>query len=412
MKTEILLTINDSPWELALGRTIAESATLKIGRRCVDITEVLTMLEVNEYKICVISSDVQHLDNEVLAVIQSKDCLAVGVFCDGDLDKANQLAQLGFEKILAFSHNEPDNFINNLLACVSQKFGFSETNTAGTSNTPGLIAVWGTAGSPGRTSIAIDIASTLDMPERPCLLIDGDVQAPAIAASLGIAEEISGISAAIHQAQIGKLNHETLFDCLRRDKNNLAVLTGILNPDRWIEVRINGLTRVLNFSAQYFANQVIDLSASLPDTKDANYREFESNLKFGHTASVLQMAEKVIFVINGNPLGVIRAAEMLQNQNIFSPEKLLIVVNKVNNYSFGKSGTKLIENVLHRFIPANKIWFHPESLDIYAKAWLKGRSGYSLLKDKSGLESIFTNFASRRIDFRIPTGESAVRSVA
>jgi MinD-like ATPase involved in chromosome partitioning or flagellar assembly len=412
MKTEILLAINDSQWELALGRTIAESSTLKIGRRCVDITEVLTMLEVNEFKICVISSDVQHLDYEVLADIQAKDCLAVGVFSDGDLVKANQLAQLGFEKIIAFSQNDPDSFLNNLLVCVSEKFGLSNGEATKTGDTPGLIAVWGTAGSPGRTSLAIDIAATLDQPARPCLLIDADVQAPAIAASLGISEEISGISAAIHQAQIGKLNHESLLDCIRRDKNNLAVLTGILNPDRWIEVRINGLTKVLNFSSQYFAHQIVDLSANLPDTKDASYREFESNLKFGHTSGVLQIAEKVIFVINGNPLGVIRAAEILQNQITFSPEKLLIVVNKVNNYSFGKSGTKLIENVLHRFIAANKIWFHPESLEAYAKAWLKGTSGYTFMKDKSGLESIFTQFAARRIDFQIPNLERSVKSVA
>lgn len=193
---------------------------------------------------------------------------------------------------------------------------------------------------------------------------------------------------------------------------NYQFFTGILKPDRWIEVRVNGLVRLMSFAGEQFAHQVIDLGAGLPDTKDATYREFESSLKFGHIKSVLQLAEKVVFVVKANPLGIIRAAEILQNQDIFSADKLLVVVNGTNDYSFGKNGTKLIEDVLHRFIPANKIWYHPEGLNAYSKAWLKGASGYSLMSDKCKIESLFSHFSSRRIDFQAPTAETIIKSVA
>ena len=411
MKTEILLAITDSDWELALGRAISENSLLKIGRRCVDLTEVLTMLEVNEFKIAVISSEVQHLDYEVLTAIKNKDCLTVGVFTEGDLAGASEFTQLGIEKVISFSPNDPAGFIANLVFCANEKLGLG-IDESKASFIPGLIAVWGTAGSPGRTALSIDIATNLNQPQQPCLLIDADVQAPAVAASLGITEEISGISAAIHQAQIGKLNKSTLFECIKQDSKKISVLTGILKPDRWIEVRVNGLERLLNFASEQFAHQVIDLGANLPDAQDATYREFESSLKFGHSKSVLQLAEKVVFVVKANPLGIIRAAEILQNQDIFSPDKLLVVVNGINDYSFGKNGTKLIEDVLHRFIPANRIWYHPEELNAYSRAWLRGVSGYSLMSDQSKIESLFSHFSSRRIDFHAPATEVIIKSVA
>lgn len=222
MKTEILLAITDSEWELALGRAISENSMLKIGRRCVDLTEVLTMLEVNEFKIAVISSDVQHLDYEVITAIKSKGCLTVGVFTEGDLAGASQFTQLGIEKVISFSPNDPADFLTNLVFCANEKLGLGIDESIN-SFIPGLIAVWGTAGAPGRTALSIDIATKLNQPQQPCLLIDADVQAPAIAASLGISEEISGISAAIHQAQIGKLNKSTLFECVKQNSKKLSV---------------------------------------------------------------------------------------------------------------------------------------------------------------------------------------------
>jgi hypothetical protein len=58
----------------------------------------------------------------------------------------------------------------------------------------------------------------------------------------------------------------------------------------------------------------------------------------------------------------------------------------------------LIEDVLHRFVPAHRIWYHQAFNEEYAKAWLKGVSGYSLLKGESDLDSIFDELKSQEVN--------------
>lgn len=409
MKTEILLAITDSDWELALGRAITANQSIKIGRRCVDLTEVLTMLEVQDFKLAIISSEINNLDYETVVAIEQKNCLIVGAFPEGNFVLADQLSELGIENIIGFSQNNPASFINNLVFILNQKIGLLDTPTS-SKTIPGLISVWGTAGAPGRTALAIDIASALHQANQASLLIDADVLNPSIASSLGLSEDISGISAAIHLAQAGKLTKENLLDCLRSSKNGVNVLTGILNPDRWIEIRPNGLIKMLEFVSTLFNHQIIDLNSTLPDQREANFPEFDSSLRFSHVKTVLDLSEKIVFAVKATPLGVIRTAEVLQNDNLFDNNKLMIVVNQINDYSFGKNKTELISNVLHRFVAPNQIWYHKEFSSEYAKAWLTGVSGLSLIDDNSDLQSLVDQLNNRKLE---STNEyKRIRSVA
>ena len=397
MKTEILLAINDSEWELELGRAISESPYLKISRRCVDLSEVLTMLEVDNHQAVIFSSELPGLDLAAVARIKEKNCLALGVFKEGEFGQAEFLSEIEVAQVLSFNSHSNTAFINNLIFCLNQFLSIT-TPEVSQGVIPGLIAVWGAEGAPGRTSLAIDFATSLNKNDSSSLLIDADVQAPAIGASLGIAEEISGISAALHLAQNGKLNQQTFSDCLKRDLKGMAVLTGIMNPNRWIEMRSGGLEKLFKLASDEFTHQIVDINASLPDQRDSNFPEFDSTVRFGHLKTIFRLAEKIVFITKANPLGIIRTAEVLQNQSLFEAEKLLVVVNQVNQYSFAKYGTKLIEDVLHRFVPAHRIWYHQAFNEEYAKAWLKGVSGYSLLKGESDLDSIFDELKSQEVN--------------
>jgi MinD-like ATPase involved in chromosome partitioning or flagellar assembly len=393
MKTEVLLAINDSEWELEMGRAISESPYLKISRRCVDLSEVLTMLEIDNHQAVIFSSELPGLDLAAIARVKEKNCLVIGVFKEGEFGQAEFLSEIEVGQVISFTPNSNTVFLNNLIFCLNQFLSIATTEI-NQATIPGLIAVWGAEGAPGRTSLAIDLATRLNGSDSPSLLIDADVQAPSIGASLGIAEEFSGISAALHLAQSGKLNQNTLAECLKRDLKELAVLTGILNPNRWIEMRSGGLEKLLKLASGEYTHQIIDINASLPDQRDSNFPEFDSTVRFGHLKTIFRLAEKIIFVAKASPLGIIRTAEILQNQNLFEAEKLLVVVNQVNHYAFSKYGTKLIEDVLHRFVPAHRIWYHQAFNEEYAQAWLKGVSGYSLVKGESGLESIFDELKS------------------
>jgi Mrp family chromosome partitioning ATPase len=64
----------------------------------------------------------------------------------------------------------------------------------------------------------------------PTLLIDLDVVAPSIAASLGIVSEVPEISSVIHDALKGKLNLQSFEKNVIEVNSGLHVLTGITNP--------------------------------------------------------------------------------------------------------------------------------------------------------------------------------------
>ena len=395
MKTEILLAIDDKNWELEMGRAISESALIKIARRCVDLSEVLTMIEVGTYQAVIISSELSGLDLEAISKIKNSGTLVIGVFNESEFEKADYMSALGFNSILSYSINNAEVYLNNLIFLLNQNLQ-GEEDPNNNSKIPGLIVVWGTDGAPGRSSLAIDLASYLNKKFKSCLLIDADAQAPSLGMSLGISEEISGLSAALHLAQKGKLTDESFSDCLDLNRERISVLTGILRANRWIELRGSSFERVLEFASKKFLFQVVDTNATLPDEMDTNYPEFDSTHRFGHLVTLFKKAEKIIFVVKATPLGIIRAAEVLGNQNFIDTRQFTVIVNQIDELYFKRDATNLIYNVLERFVPKNQIWFNKSHPQAYAQAWLEGSSGHSLVKGQVDLNIFFEQFTRDR----------------
>lgn len=410
MKAEILLAIDDKNWELEMGRAISESNLIRIARRCVDLAEVLTMLEVGKYQAVVLSSELAGLDLEIVEKIKSKDSLAIGIFNEKEIEKYNYMSELGFNAVLGF-YSDDDSFVNNLIFILNQDFNAEKIKKA-PEEIPGLIAVWGSEGAPGRTSLAIDLANYLNKKFQSCLLVDADASAPAIGASLGISEDISGLSAAIHLAQKGKLSNDSLSDCLEFSRDKIPVLTGILRANRWMELRGSGFEKLLKVAARRFPFQVVDTNATLPDEKDSNYPEFDATHRFGHLLPLCRLAEEVIFVVKATPLGIIRAAEVLGNQNLVDLRKCTVIVNQFDELNFNKDARDLIYKVLQRFVSNNQIWFHKSYPKAYAQGWLKGGSGYSLLKEEVELTQYFERFISHRAVEFIEQSDKKSKNVA
>ena len=59
-----------------------------------------------------------------------------------------------------------------------------------------LLAVWGPTGAPGRTTVAINVASELAELGQSVLLIDADSYGGAIAPTLGLIDDAAGFAAA------------------------------------------------------------------------------------------------------------------------------------------------------------------------------------------------------------------------
>ena len=67
-----------------------------------------------------------------------------------------------------------------------------------------MVAVWGPAGAPGRTTVATGLAAVLAT-RGPTMLVDADPYGGSVAQVLGVLDEVSGLLAAARLAGSGTL---------------------------------------------------------------------------------------------------------------------------------------------------------------------------------------------------------------
>lgn len=104
-----------------------------------------------------------------------------------------------------------------------------ETSTSRISvSPPPLIAVWGTAGSPGATTLAVGLARGLARHQRT-LLVDADFVAPSCAEIVGVSRDNSGLLGALRVARNPNPPWEALVACASPAKDRLPfeVLAGV-----------------------------------------------------------------------------------------------------------------------------------------------------------------------------------------
>ncbi len=73
-----------------------------------------------------------------------------------------------------------------------------------------VLVVWGPAGAPGRTTVAVGLASEIAAAGHECLLLDVDAYGGAVAQHLGVLDEVSGLLAAARAANAGQLDEDRL----------------------------------------------------------------------------------------------------------------------------------------------------------------------------------------------------------
>jgi MinD-like ATPase involved in chromosome partitioning or flagellar assembly len=376
VRINILLALTNETWQLEVMSNINEQNQLKIKRRCVDSVDLMSAVHLGLANKIVISADFPNLNIETIVNAKKLGCEIYGIYLQDDLESLEKLKNFGVLTNFAINSLENSKSLKNLISQLSNiteidKFssGLEELTQI-----PGLISVWGINGSPGRTSTAINLSFSLANKNSPTLLIDLDAVAPSVAASLGIVSEVPGISSVIHDALKGRLNIQSFEKNVIEIDSGLHVLTGITNPKRWPELRTEGLIQVLKQASQIYPNIVCDLSAVLPETLDPNLNNLDIFRRFDHIPKVLELSSKVVFVLNANPLALIRSCESLEALSEIYKREPLIVLNKVNNFNLGSKYESTVEAILGRWSDLIQIQRIPDRPELFAESWLKAES--------------------------------------
>jgi hypothetical protein len=161
-----------------------------------------------------------------------------------------------------------------------------------------LLAVWGTPGAPGATTLAIGLSLELTK-SRPTLLIDADFLAPSVGELLGIPHDSSGLLGALRVARNDKPPWESMRACAAPAAHNasLQVLSGI-RPGSLGRLEAAGVSTLIDSALSSGVAVVVDLKCALGDS--------EPTPEIGATASILRKAQQLLWVGMGSDLGVSR----------------------------------------------------------------------------------------------------------
>jgi MinD-like ATPase involved in chromosome partitioning or flagellar assembly len=215
-------------------------------------------------------------------------------------------------------------------------------------------AVWGPAGSPGRTTIAVNLAVELALAGRRTLLVDLDTYAASAGVHLGLLDESAGIAQACRLADQGGITAEGVARSAVRARvagTTLQVLTGLTRSERWPELRRAALDAVLAAAAEGWEEIVIDCGFSLEQDEELSF-DIPAPQRNAATLSGLAAADRILVVGAGDPVGLprlIRALEELDHAETAADAAVEIVLNQVRAEASGVAPKSQVRSVLERF---------------------------------------------------------------
>jgi MinD-like ATPase involved in chromosome partitioning or flagellar assembly len=213
-----------------------------------------------------------------------------------------------------------------------------------------VIAVWGPAGAPGRTSLAIAIAAELAGAGRSVAVADADTHAAAVAPALGLLDEAPGFAAACRLAGTGGLTVAELDRVAVPHRGGFRVLTGLGRPSRWPEITAERVAGVLGAVRDWVDETVVDVAASLEQDEEISSDLLAAPRRNAATLEALRSADRVVVVGAGDPVGLARLLRgHAELADLVPVERLLVVVNKVRPAAIGLDAGTQIRQTLERF---------------------------------------------------------------
>ena len=186
---------------------------------------------------------------------------------------------------------------------------------------PVVIAVTSPYGSAGKTTLAINIALELAAERARVLLIDADIQGPAVANHFLLSEQPAGLAAALRIAAQQRFDLDQLERLsFQFQKSTLRIMPGSQDlPHQAIDE--STIASLLETARTGFAYTVLDLGYL--SASSASNQELL-------TSKIISLADRTILVSLADPIGIFRllSAEA-QIAKLSSPPEL--VMNRVRN---------------------------------------------------------------------------------
>lgn len=286
--TDIAIAAAGAAWEPQALTAVDRAPHLRLARRCVDVSELLAVVRTGAATVAVVDPGLPGLDVDVV-----RDLTAAGATvaaCGDDAAAAAlgvlrrpdpaQLGQVDWTEPVPVPGPPPP------------PTGAEDPEAGRT------LVVWGPAGAPGRSTLALALASALAALGRPTALVDADVAGGTLAQQLGVLDDLSGVLAACRAAGNGRV-HE-VDEHVVEVEPGLDLLTGIPRADLWPHLRVGAFGTVLDRLRAGHAHVVVDVGSGL-DLDGAVGRS-----RHALTRHLLEEADDVVVAGRADPVGLSR----------------------------------------------------------------------------------------------------------
>ena len=245
-----------------------------------------------------------------------------------------------------------------------------EIDAAGKPKIGKIIAVWGTHGAPGRSTLALALAAYLNE-QGSTILVDCDINAPAQVQLLGLPEDSSGLASAARLATHGELDSTRLVQTLLSAKADLQVLTGLGRSGRWRELPVASMNKVWEVCRHTAEYTVVDLSGGLEEERVEDFAMEPDHDAVA--AALLKQADLTLIVGAADPVGIRRLIQLLNSNRQAVGGRSQVVVNRVRSSTAGADPNSAIGSVLARYTSASDIVYVPADYRLFDKALMQAQ---------------------------------------
>lgn len=415
-----VLTAVTGGWEAPLVSGLERSARrVVVVRRCVDMADLLAAAAAGQARAVVLSADLRRLNRDSLVRLAAAEVAVVALVEPGDEEAERRLRQLGITRVLP-ADTEADEVAEQVAAAVAD-LGAGTPVTAdegtapangigvgpgtrlalgdpaaampavdhstaqfadddGTPRAPGrLVAVWGPAGAPGRTTVAVTLAAELAglvgaADARGVLLADADTYSGSVSQVLALLDEAPGLAAAVRAAGQGQLDLPQLARLAPFVVPALRVLTGVSRSSRWPELRPSGLEVVWELARELSTWTVADCGFCLEQDEELSY-DTAAPRRNGATLATLAAADQVVAVGAADPVGLQRLVRGLQDlAEVLPGVRPVVVVTRVRSSAVGADPGRRITEALARYAGVEEPLLVPDDRAACDAALLAGRT--------------------------------------
>ena len=362
---EIAIGVSHRSWAQELFRHVADHGGAVVRTRVLLEDDALE----SSYSVLVVDDTASVLTPRLVAELHRRDRRVIAMHAAGDHTAGETLAYLGVDAAIPDSVT-PEELVDTIVALAPRRDGGTVEDTfaeiarelghelpAGGGQplqeepalplARGLVtAVLAVSGGAGATEVALALAAVLRQRGERTLLVDADEVAPSLAQRLAL-PLVPNLRNAVDALErgVGSLQ-EAIVQLPERD-GGFELLCGLANARDWPGLRPDSVAEVVGELAKTHGQVLVNAGSRSEEVAAPGGLG-----RYGITRAMLLVADQLVLVGSGTPIGVARTLDWLADHaNLTRSRPLHVALNQAPTAMFKRG--ELEREVLRSFLPSS-----------------------------------------------------------